>query len=149
MQGFSAYRVKDLVWCYDRWLVGDPSSSNIGYLTDTVSSHYGEIVRWEFGTLIVYNEGRGAIFHDLELVCLTGRTAFGLDPQISTSYSVDGETWSQDKFIRAGKQGDRAKRLLWLQQGAMRNWRMQRFRGDSQAFISVARLEARLEALAV
>lgn len=149
VQGFSAYRAKDLVWCYDRWLIGDPTSSSVGYLTDAVSSHYGEIVRWEFGTLIVYNEGRGAIFHELELVCLTGRVAFGLDPQISTSYSVDGETWSQDKYVKVGKQGDRAKRIVWLQQGAMRNWRMQRFRGDSQAFISVARLEAHLEALAV
>jgi len=147
--GFSAYRAKDLVWCYDRWLIGDAVGSNVGYLDDSVSSHFGEIARWEFGTLIVYNEGRGAIFHELELVCLTGRVEFGSDPQISTSYSIDGETWSQDKFVKVGKQGDRTKRIVWLQQGAMRNWRMQRFNGDSRAFISVARLEARLEALAV
>lgn len=149
VQGFAAYRAKDLVWCYDRWLIGDAVGPQIGYLTDAVSSHFGETVRWEFGTLVVYNEGRGAIFHELELVCLTGRVAFGKDPQISTSYSVDGETWSQDKYAKVGKQGDRLKRISWLQQGAMRNWRVQRFRGDSDAFISVARLEARLEALAV
>jgi hypothetical protein len=147
--GFSAYRAKDLVWCYDRWLIGDAAASNVGYLDDSIASHFGEIVRWEFGTLVVYNEGRGAIFHELELVCLTGRVEFGSDPQISTSYSIDGEIWSQDKFVKVGKQGDRVKRIVWLQQGAMRNWRVQRFRGDSQAFISVARLEARLEALAV
>lgn len=149
LQGYSAFRAKDLVWCYDKWLIGDATSNYVGYLSDAVSSHFGDIVRWEFGTMIVYNEGRGAIFHELELVCLTGRVAFGLDPQISTSYSVDGETWSQDKYVKVGKQGDRSKRILWLQQGTMRNWRIQRFRGDSQAFISVARLEARLEALAV
>lgn len=149
LQGYSAFRAKDLVWCYDKWLIGDATSNYVGYLSDAVSSHFGDIVRWEFGTMIVYNEGLGAIFHELELVCLTGRVAFGLDPQISTSYSVDGETWSQDKYVKVGKQGDRSKRILWLQQGTMRNWRIQRFRGDSQAFISVARLEARLEALAV
>ena len=149
LHGYSAFRAKDLVWCYDKWLIGDATSNYVGYLSDAVSSHFGDIVRWEFGTMIVYNEGRGAIFHELELVCLTGRVAFGLDPQISTSYSVDGETWSQDKYVKVGKQGDRSKRILWLQQGTMRNWRIQRFRGDSQAFISVARLEARLEALAV
>lgn len=149
LQGFAAYRAKDLVWCYGHWLIGDARGTQVGYLVDMVSSHFGETVRWEFGTLVVYNEGRGAIFHELELVCLTGRVAFGKDPQISTSYSVDGETWSQDKYAKVGRQGDRLKRITWLQQGAMRNWRMQRFRGDSDAFISVARLEARLEALVV
>lgn len=149
VQGFSAYQAKDLVWCYDRWLIGGAVGPQVGYLSDATSSHFGEKVRWEFGTLVVYNEGRGAIFHELELVCLTGRTEFGKDPQISTSYSVDGVTWSQDKYAKVGKQGDRLKRISWLQQGSMRNWRAQRFRGDSDAFISVARLEARLEALAV
>ena len=98
--------------------------------------------------MIVYNEGRGAIFHELELVALTGRVEFGKDPQISTSYSVDGETWGQDHSIKAGAAGDRLKRLVWLQQGHMRNWRLQRFRGDSQSHISMARLEARVEPLA-
>lgn len=149
LNGLSSYSSKDLVWCYDKWLVGDPASPNVGYLDDSLASHWGEIVRWEFGTSIIYNDGRGAILHDMELVCLTGRVAFGSDPQISTSYSVDGETWSQDKYVKVGKQGDRIKRILWLQQGSMRNWRIQRFRGDSQSFISVARLESRIEPLAV
>lgn len=145
---FSQYRAKNLVWCYDKWLCGDPLAARTGFLTDSVSSHYGVTVRWEFGTTILYNEGRGAIIHEIELVCLTGRVALGIDPRISSSYSVDGETWSQDKFIRAGKIGDRAKRVVWTQQGHMRNWRIQRFRGTSDAHISIARLEAQLEPLA-
>lgn len=147
--GLSQYQAKNLVWCYNRWLCGDPTAARHGYLTNALASHYGVDVRWEFGTLVVYNEGRGAIFHELELVCLTGRVEFGEDPQISTSYSVDGETWSQPRYIHAGQAGDRTKRLVWLQQGNMRNWRMQRFQSDSRAFISVARLEAQLEGLGV
>lgn len=146
--GFSQYRARNLVWAYDKWLVGDPQSSAVGYLADTVGEHWGQIVRWEFGTLIVYNEGRGAIFNELELVALTGRVALNKDPSISTSYSVDGMAWSQDRSIRVGTTGNTRKRLVWLQQGHMRNWRIQRFRGDSQAHLSFARLEARLEALA-
>lgn len=148
VDGFSIYRARNLVWCYDKWLCGDPSTSKIGHLTDTVSSHYGDAIRWEFGTTILYNEGRGAIVHQLELVCLTGRVTLGADPRISSSYSVDGETWSQEKFIIAGRIGDRAKRIVWLQQGALRNWRIQRFKGTSDAHISVARLEAQVEPLA-
>ncbi len=146
--GFDKYRAKNLVWCYNRWLCGDPTSNLHGYLSDSVSSHYGDDVRWEFGTMIVYNEGRGALFHSLELSCLTGRVALGSQPTISTSYSTDGETWSQDKFVNVGAVGDRLKRVVWLQQGHMRNWRIQRFRGDSQAHISAARLEAQIEPLA-
>jgi len=146
--GFSEYRAKNLVWCYDKWLVGDTASVNHGYLTDTVSSQFGNIARWEFGTLILYNDGRGAIIYDLELVSLTGRVAFGLNPQIATSYSLDGQTYSQDNYIRVGAQGDRAKRLRWFRQGAMRNWRIQRFRGNSQAHLSFLRLEAAIEPLA-
>jgi hypothetical protein len=81
-------------------------------------------------------------------VALTGRVALGVNPQISTSYSLDGVTWSQDKWITVGSIGDRTKRLCWLQQGLLRNMRMQRFRGDTQAHVSFARLEARLEPLA-
>lgn len=146
---FSTYKARNLVWIFDSWQCGDPTAARTGKLVDSISSHYGETVRWEFGTTIIYAEGRGAIFHELELVCLTGRVAEGKDPVISTSYSIDGETWSQQKHIRVGKIGDRAKRVVWFQQGSMRNWRIQRFMGDSDAHISIARLEAQIEPLAV
>jgi len=146
--GFSEYRARNLVWAYDKWLVGDPQSSAIGYLVQDTGHHWGQQVRWEFGTIIAYNEGNGAIFNRLELVSLTGSVALGTNPQISTSYSTDGLAWSQDKSIRVGTIGNTAKRLAWFQQGHMRNWRIQRFRGDSDAHVSFMRLEAQIEALA-
>jgi hypothetical protein len=149
LQETGIYRARNLVYCYDKWLCGDPTSTKHGFITDTVSTHYGDIVRWEFGTMIVYNEGRGAIFHELELVCLTGRVALGIEPQMSTSYSTDGMSWSQERYINLGKIGERNKRIVWMQQGMMRNLRIQRFKGDSRAHLSVLRLEARLEPLAV
>ena len=146
--GFSQYRAQNFVWAYDKWLVGDPQSSNVGYLVDNIGTNWGQIVRWEFGTIIVYNEGNGAIFNKLELISLTGRVALGVDPIITTSYSIDGMTWSQDRPLRVGTIGNTTKRLAWFQQGHMRNWRIQRFRGDSQSHLSFARLEAQLEPLA-
>lgn len=145
--GKGQYRARNFVWCYDKWLCGDPTSSKHGYLTSAVSSHYGELNGWEFGTVILYNEGRGAVIHELELVALTGRTELGKDPTIWTSYTLDGETWSQEAPRTAGKTGERLKRLTWLQQGYMRHWRAQKFRGTSDAHISVARLEATIEGL--
>lgn len=145
---FSQYRARNLVYAYDKWLVGDPQSSNIGYLVQDTGHHWGVQVRWEFGTLIVYNESNGAIFNRLELVSLTGSVALGTNPQISTSYSVDGLAWSQDRSIAVGAIGSTSKRLAWFQQGHMRSWRIQRFRGDSDAHVSFMRLEAQIEALA-
>ena len=146
--GFSQYRARNMVWIYDKWLVGDPQSSAIGYLVQDIGHHWGQQVRWEFGTIIAYNEGNGAIFNRLELVSLTGSVALGTNPQISTSYSVNGLSWSQDRSVAVGTTGNTAKRLAWFQQGHMRNWRIQRFRGDSDAHVSFVRLEAQIEALA-
>lgn len=148
--GRGQYRAKNFVWCYNKWLCGDPTAAGVhGYLANNISSHYGEVNGWEFGTMVMYNDGHGLLFHELELVCLTGNTTLGNDPTIWTSYTTDGQTWSQERARSAGKQGERLKRLTWLQQGHMRNWRCQKFRGTSDAHISIARLEATVEALNV
>lgn len=143
----SRYLAQNFIWCYGKWLVGDPVNDRIGYITDEISNHWGTLVGWEFTTYLTYNSSRGGIFHELELVCLSGRVALGKDPDIYTQYSLDGEEWSMPRFIKSGKQGERKKRLVWLQQGPMRSWRVQRFRGDSDSHLSVARLEARVEGL--
>ena len=146
--GFAQYRARNMVWAYDKWLVSDPQSNSIGYLVQNTGHHWGQQVRWEFGTLIAYNEGNGAIFNRLELVSLTGSVSLGKNPKISTSYSVDGLFWSQDRSISVGTIGSTAKRLAWFQQGHMRHWRIQRFRGDTDAHVSFIRLEAQIEPLA-
>ena len=148
LSGLAQYKARNMVYAYDKWLVGDPQSSNVGYLVQDTGHHWGQQVRWEFGTLIVYNESNGAIFNELELVSLTGSIALGKNPQISTSYSLDGKSYSQEKFISVGTIGNTKKRLAWFQQGHMRNWRIQRFRGDSDAHVSYVRLEAQIEPLA-
>lgn len=145
--GLGTYRARNLVWCYDAWNVEDPTTSKLGTLSEALSSHYGDVNGWDFGTMVLYNEGNGAIIHDLELVALTGRVAANANPVIWTSYSVDGQTWSQERPTATGRQGERDKRIAWRRQGKLRNWRVQRFRGTSDAHLSFARLEAQLEPL--
>lgn len=145
--GLSQYRARNFVWCYNRWLCGDPTSSSHGYLSYTSSQQYGENIGHEFGTAIIYNGGNGAIFSELELVCLTGRVAVGVIPTVWTSYTIDGMTWSQEKARSLGLTGDTLKRINWYQNGFMRNWRCQKFRWTSDAFLTVSRLEMTLEAL--
>ena len=149
VDGFAQYPMRNLVWCYDKWIVGHTTTAQVGYLDRNLGSQWGAKARWEFSTPLVYNESRGAIFHELELVALPGRVAVGINPQISTSYSTDGSSWSQDRFISAGTTGDTRKRLVWFQLGSMESFRVQRFRGDTDAHVSFLRLEARLEPLNV
>lgn len=144
----SIYTARNMVWCYDQWIVGHSSLPKIGYLSSAIASHWGELIGWDFGTMVIYNESNGAIFHQLELICLTGRAVLGVNSTLWTSYSIDGEVWSVERAISAGKRGERNKRLVWFQQGAMRNWRIQRFRGTSDAMLSIVRLEGLLEPLA-
>jgi hypothetical protein len=148
LTGDSQWKAQSVIWVYDKWQVYNPTNTQFGYLDDTISSHWGVEIGWEFGTQIVYNESNGAIFHQLELIALTGHVAADTSPTIWAQHSSDGETWSVEKPVRAGTLGQRAKRLVWLQQGYMNNWRIQRFRGTSEAHISISRLEARLEPLA-
>lgn len=147
LSGFETYRARNLVWCYSQWNVGDPVRRFYGTLSESTSRHYGSTIRWEFGTSILYNSSMGAIINMMELVCLPGRVAFGTDPVVWTSYSEDGETWSQERPCSAGKRGDRLKRLTWLRQGRMSNYRMQKFRGTSDAHLSFPRLEMQVEPL--
>ena len=149
LDGEAEFRGRNMVWNGQGWMVGDPSSPRLGYFSDSVSSHWGQRVRWEFSTPIVYNESRGAIFSEMELVALTGRVEVGTNPVITTSYSLDGRAWSQDNTIAIGTIGNSIKRLVWWRQGFMRDRRIQRFRGESQAHLAVLRLEARLEPLSV
>lgn len=141
------YRGIDAIWCYDSWQVGDAQASAFGTLTEEVSSQFGSDVYWEFSTPIFYNQGRGAIIHSLELIALTGRGATGVTPTISTSYSLDGITWSTARSISVGTLGDRLQRIVWRRQGNMSKIRIQRFVGNSQAYLAVASLEAEVEAL--
>jgi hypothetical protein len=143
----SSYRARDVIFCYDKWQIADTTSNRLGVLDNTISTHFGDTTIWEFSTSIGYNESRGVLFKKLELVALTGRNQGFEEAVISTSYSLDGRSWSQDRTINAGKAGDRLKRLVWWRQGTMRNTRIQRFRGDSNAYIAVSRLEADLEPL--
>jgi hypothetical protein len=147
--GFAVYRLLDPVWVYDEWHVCDALTGDMGIMTPDSAHHFGQVVRWEFATSIVYNEGHGVLWNKVELVTLNGRVAVGDDPVISTSYTLDGEAWSDSRPLRAGMLGDRMKRLAWFQQGYMRNWRAQRFCGDTKARLSVVRLDVEMEALAV
>ena len=147
VNNLAQYKGQGLVWCYDQWNVADPVSGAIGVLSDSTGDHFGQAVGWQFDTQIMYADGNAAILHEIEMVALSGRVKADADPVVFTSYSTDGETWSQERPAYAGKQGQRNKRICWRSQGKVNPWRIQRFRGTSDAHLSIARLEVQVEPL--
>lgn len=145
--GLTAWRCSDAIWCHGQWNVFDTQTPAVGVASDEVSTHWGDVVSWEFSTIVIWNQTRGAIIHEIELTALTGRVTGS--PTIGTQYSLDGQQWSSPRFIPAGKRGERNRRLRWLNQGSMRSTRMQRFMGDSNTHISPTALMLTAEGLTV
>jgi hypothetical protein len=143
----STFRARYFTWCYDRWNVADPTTGIYGHLDGSIGSHWGDAVRCEVSTNMIFTGGVGGVINMLELVGLPGRCAVTADPRISTSYSTNGRTWSLDESISAGMVGDDRKRLQWRRQGRWSNYRIQRFRWTSEANLSVMRLVATLTPL--
>ena len=133
LTGTSRYQANHFVWAYDNWVVGDPTQARLGTFTDNISHHYANSISWEFGTTILYNSTNGIIIHELELVVFAGKFSNDSKSTVYTSHSTDLETWSREYPRSAGKIGSRNIRLNWLQQGNMQVYRVQKFRGTSDA----------------
>lgn len=151
-----AYRARNYCFCYGKWLFGDLESKRIGYFSTGDARQFGDTVPWEFSTQFVYNQSQGVIFHDLELVRLSGRQA--VNPQfigdvvvpasIFMSWSDDGLTWSNPKPSPLTVPGDTRKRTQWRGIGSMENFRTFKFRGMNNPYPDAfARLEGTLEPL--
>lgn len=144
----AAYSPRHMSLCYGKWIVGD-STGRLGYLDNTLETRWGEVTGWQFDTTLLYNGGRGGIIHTLELIGLPGRAPLGADPTCAFQWTLDGENWSQPRFISTGKQGQRRKRVQWRPNTRFSNYIGLRFRGASTAMASWAALEAEVEPLRV
>jgi hypothetical protein len=145
--GINAYRARNFTFAYNRWIVGDTEDGRIGYVDEDLCTQYEVIPGWQFDTMLLYNGGKGAEVHCLELVGTTGRAALGDEPTVFHSYTLDGMTWSNERQVTMGVRGDRQARVQFRRRGKMRNFRGERFRGANATPISWVRLEAELEGL--
>lgn len=153
--GDMAFRARNYVFCYGKWLFGDLQSVKVGYFSTADARQFGETVPWQFDTVLVYNESRGAIIHSLELVRLPGRDAVSpqsLPPTVPASiflsYTEDGLTWSNPREGPRSRPGLTGVRTQWRTLGSFSQWRGMRFRGMNNPYPDAfARLEAEIEPL--
>lgn len=145
--GKGAYRAINHVWCYNKWIVGDRFNSNVGVLSNKVSSHYGEAVAWAINTTFIYNGGQSGQIKSVELVGLTGRTVTDKEPQVFLSWTKDGLVWSNERLHRQGMRGQYSKRIIWLRAiGMFRQMISLKFRGCDDSLASFTAVEIDVEA---
>lgn len=143
------YRIRNAVHVYGRIMVGDLNSSSLGWLSDDVSSHFGEAVEWGFDAGYIFNEGKGALVHSIELIGMPGRVLPEKAATIFMSMTRDGQTFSVERAISLGAPGERTKRLQWRPHSLFSNYMGLRFRGLNRAMPGFARIEADIRPLGV
>ena len=131
-----------------RFICGDADSNQIGELSDSVSSHFGEPVEWRFDTSMLYNDGRGFILNAVELIGLPGRMPFSENAGAFLSITHDGETWSREMSLPMGRSGARGVRMHWRLGVMLQAFAGLRFRGFDHAMPGFAKLEVEAEPLA-
>jgi hypothetical protein len=142
------YRLRHAVEAYGKTYVGDTESAQLGELTDTVSTHFGEAAEWGFDVGLLYNQAKGGIVHSIELVGLPGRAPQGVEGTAWLSMTRDGQNFSIERGIPMGKRGHTSIRLQWRPRTNFRNWIGFRFRGNSAAMPGFAACEADVSPLA-
>lgn len=147
--GYGAYRARNFVYAYSKWLCGDTVDQRIGYLSDDVSTHYGSVVGSQFDTTLIYNEGRSAIIRSMELIGLPGRAELGDAPVVYASRTEDGLTYSDEKPVSIGNHGQYTKRMQWRSFGRFRLYCGVRFRFAHDSIVAFTRLECDFEGLSV
>lgn len=143
------YRLRNAVVVGGQIIVGDTDSSALGRLDETVQTHFGEVVEWQFDTVFLYNKGAGAILHEVELIGLPGTAPFGTQSAVFLSATQDGQTWGMERALTMAAAGQRNRRMRWRPHYRMRKMLGLRFRGFGAAVASFASLELEAEALAV
>lgn len=143
------YRATCPILAGGKWIVGDTQSAAVGVLDESISTHFGEPAAWQFDVGTVYNQGKGGIVYDVELIGLPGRSDAGVDPVAFCSTTTDGETWSAEKPCGTGKAGERGKRVRWRLGRRFATFIGLRFRGYDAGMAGFAACEATIEALSV
>lgn len=140
------YRPRHPVLAYGQWVVGFEDGVGLGVIDETTSKVKGAQIGWQFDTPLAYNESKGGIMHRIDLTGMPGRggpsTAF-------MSWTLDGETWSEERACAPIPSGGRTNSISWRPHKRFGTYLGLRFRGDSGALASWSRIDAEVEGLSV
>lgn len=121
--------------------------SELGILSNNVSTILDDPVQWRFDTPFVYADAQAVILGAIELIGLPGRMPAGEEATAYFSYSTDGQMWGREFMIRLGAAGNRRKRMQWRPNIRIPNYATFRFRGYDRSMPGFTKIEADVEPL--
>lgn len=121
---FGYWRVNGIVDCYEKLIITDSESNNIGELDFTTFEEYGGLKQAIRVGQTLQAEGKLFSLDRLEIFCESGvglSSGQGSDPKIALFLSSNhGKSFGTMKTRSLGKQGDYTERAVWRQQGSYR-----------------------------
>lgn len=125
------YRGFGFVYAYGKLICADRASNNIGFIDESVITHFGEKITWDFTTKIQNNDMDSALVPAIELKYINWMHGIEEPCIISTQFSEDGVRWSQMKYSNGPVVGNSQKRIVFTKNGIIKNYRVQKFSGES------------------
>ena len=141
VEGDAPYRGKNIVLDErnGKWLVGDRRNSNIGELSDTLATHYGDIAEWLLFTPFLKLETLS--IDQLEIETIPGIVDSAKDATVFVSTNTNGRTYGKEWTQLYGDQWDYSQRFYIRRFGYVRDWIGFKFRGASRSRMAFGLLD--------
>jgi len=117
------------------WVYGDAISNKIGYLDESVATHYEVKVECSMYSPFVYLET--ASIDELDIVTIPG---FNTEPDATVFFSMtyNGAVYSNEAILEYGSPSDYNKRFMALRLGYVSDWFAFKFRWVSESRMAFA-----------
>jgi hypothetical protein len=122
-----------------KWVYGDYLTSKLGYLDQTVATHYNQIVEYCLFTPFV--ELMSYSINELKIMSIPGHTAFA-DAQVFISLSYDGNTYGMEGAVEYGEPSAYNQIFLCRNLGYIRNYFTIKLRWTSRSRMAFAKMVA-------
>lgn len=121
-----------------KWIYGDKEDENIGYLNDSVTTHYGEKVEWILYSPFVNLETFS--IDELKIETIPGHTSVD-DAKVAISLTQDGNSFGKEYWMQYGEPNDYSQSFLLRSLGYVRDWIGFKFRGASESRMAFALMQ--------
>jgi hypothetical protein len=120
--GLTTWDVVDAVHCYGKIIVQRASTGELGTLSDTTYTEWGETLRREWTYPQVYATNRAIVHSQIELIARTGTAPQGVVPLVGLDLSDDGgNTWTTLPTRELGRVGQYRHVIRWNRLGQARD----------------------------
>lgn len=137
--GKAVWDICDAVQCYGKVFFQSASTGEIGYLSDTEYTEFGDVLRREVTYPIVYDKQRRVYHSQLDIVMRTGDAAAGITPYINLDISDDGgNTWVQlpgRQLVPRGASGEYKQVIRFTRLGMARDRVYRVWTSDAAPFV--------------